>query len=55
VTVPDDKNGAFKIFTGAMNFGYFATYSLGSMYAAQLYAAIERGKPVPGKGNKRRG
>ncbi|MGG9972706.1 carboxypeptidase M32 [Ferruginibacter sp. SUN002] len=43
VTVPDDKKGCLQdIHWSHGSFGYFATYSLGSMYAAQLYAAIER-------------
>jgi carboxypeptidase Taq len=43
VTVPDDKRGCLQdIHWSHGSFGYFATYSLGSMYAAQLYAAIEK-------------
>lgn len=43
VTVPDDKRGCLQdIHWSHGSFGYFATYSLGSMYAAQLYAAIKR-------------
>ena len=46
VTVPDDKRGCLQdIHWGHGSFGYFATYSMGSMYAAQLYAAIERENP----------
>ncbi|MEP7143024.1 MAG: carboxypeptidase M32 [Ferruginibacter sp.] len=46
VTVPDDKRGCLQdIHWSHGSFGYFATYSLGSMYAAQLYAAIERNNP----------
>ena len=46
VTVPDDKSGCLQdIHWGHGSFGYFATYSLGSMYAAQLYAAIAAKKP----------
>ncbi len=46
VTVPDDKRGCLQdIHWSHGSFGYFATYSLGSMYAAQLYAAIERENP----------
>ncbi len=41
VTVPDDKKGCLQdVHWSHGSFGYFATYSLGSMYAAQLYAAI---------------
>jgi carboxypeptidase Taq len=43
VTVPDDKRGCLQdIHWSHGSFGYFATYSLGSMYAAQLYATIEK-------------
>jgi len=42
IKVPDDNNGCLQdIHWSHGSFGYFATYSLGSMYAAQLYAAIE--------------
>jgi carboxypeptidase Taq len=45
VSVPDDKRGCLQdIHWSHGSFGYFATYSLGSMYAAQLYAAIEKEK-----------
>ncbi|MBP6430785.1 MAG: carboxypeptidase M32 [Ferruginibacter sp.] len=41
VTVPDDKNGCLQdVHWSHGSFGYFATYSLGSLYAAQLYASI---------------
>jgi carboxypeptidase Taq len=41
VTVPDDKQGCLQdVHWSHGSFGYFATYSLGSLYAAQLYAAI---------------
>jgi carboxypeptidase Taq len=43
VTVPDDKNGCLQdVHWSHGSFGYFATYSLGSLYAAQLHAAVER-------------
>ncbi len=43
ITVPDDKNGCLQdVHWSHGSFGYFATYSLGSLYAAQLYAALER-------------
>ena len=43
ITVPDDKRGCLQdIHWSHGSFGYFATYSLGSMYAAQLYATIEK-------------
>jgi carboxypeptidase Taq len=41
VRVPDDKSGCLQdVHWSHGSFGYFATYSLGSLYAAQLYAAI---------------
>lgn len=41
VKVPDDKRGCLQdVHWSHGSFGYFATYSIGSLYAAQLYAAI---------------
>jgi len=41
VIVPDDLHGYLQdIHWSHGSFGYFATYSTGSLYAAQLYAAI---------------
>jgi carboxypeptidase Taq len=43
VTVPEDSKGCLQdIHWSHGSFGYFATYSLGSIIAAQLYAAIEK-------------
>ena len=43
VTVPDDKRGCLQdVHWSHGSFGYFATYSLGSLYAAQLHAAISK-------------
>lgn len=43
VSVTDDKTGCLQdIHWSHGSFGYFATYSLGSIIAAQLYAAIEK-------------
>jgi len=43
VTVPDDRQGCLQdVHWSHGSFGYFATYSLGSLYAAQLYAAIQQ-------------
>ena len=43
VTVADDKRGCLQdIHWSHGSFGYFATYSLGSIIAAQLHAAIEK-------------
>jgi carboxypeptidase Taq len=40
IQVPDDKKGCLQdVHWSHGSFGYFATYSLGSLYAAQLYAA----------------
>jgi carboxypeptidase Taq len=41
ITVPDDKQGCLQdVHWSHGSLGYFATYSIGSLYAAQLYAAI---------------
>lgn len=41
VTVPDDKQGCLQdVHWSHGSFGYFATYSIGSLYAAQIYSAI---------------
>ncbi len=41
IKVADDKQGCLQdVHWSHGSFGYFATYSLGSLYAAQLYAAI---------------
>lgn len=46
VSVPDDKRGCLQdVHWSHGSFGYFATYSIGSLYAAQLYAAILAQKP----------
>ncbi|MEO7308702.1 MAG: carboxypeptidase M32 [Ferruginibacter sp.] len=43
IKVPDDKRGCLQdVHWSHGSFGYFATYSLGSLYAAQLYAAYGR-------------
>jgi len=43
IKVPDDKRGCLQdVHWSHGSFGYFATYSLGSLYAAQLYAAINK-------------
>jgi carboxypeptidase Taq len=43
--VPDDKNGCLQdVHWSHGSFGYFATYSLGSLYAAQLYATFIKEK-----------
>jgi carboxypeptidase Taq len=46
VKVTDDKNGCLQdVHWSHGSFGYFPTYSLGSFYAAQMFAAIEQSKP----------
>ncbi|MGN6493587.1 MAG: carboxypeptidase M32 [Agriterribacter sp.] len=46
VTVPDDKNGCLQdIHWSHGSFGYFPTYTLGSLYAAQFYHAIKQSFP----------
>ncbi|TCZ68647.1 carboxypeptidase M32 [Flaviaesturariibacter aridisoli] len=46
VTPPDDKSGALQdVHWSHGSFGYFPTYSLGSLYAAQFYAAAAAALP----------
>ncbi|MEI6948494.1 carboxypeptidase M32 [Paraflavisolibacter sp. H34] len=46
VQVPDDKRGCLQdVHWSHGSFGYFPTYSLGSFYAAQLYAAAQKSLP----------
>ncbi len=43
VNVPNDVQGCLQdVHWGHGSFGYFATYSIGSLYAAQFYAAIKK-------------
>jgi carboxypeptidase Taq len=43
VEVPDDKHGCLQdVHWSHGSFGYFPTYSLGSFYAAQFFAAAEK-------------
>lgn len=47
ISVPDDRSGCLQdIHWSHGSFGYFATYSLGSLYAAQMYATIEKANPM---------
>jgi carboxypeptidase Taq len=47
VVVPDDRQGALQdVHWSHGSFGYFPTYSLGSLYAAQFFAAIEHEIPT---------
>ncbi len=46
VKVPNDKQGCLQdVHWSHGSFGYFATYSIGSLYAAQFYAAIQQQNP----------
>jgi len=46
VTVPDDKQGCLQdVHWSHGSFGYFATYSIGSLYAAQLWHYIKKSHP----------
>ena len=46
VTVPDDKHGCLQdVHWSHGSFGYFPTYSLGSFYAAQFFAAADNQLP----------
>jgi carboxypeptidase Taq len=46
VIVPDDKNGCLQdVHWSHGSFGYFATYSIGSLYAAQLFSSIKKINP----------
>lgn len=46
VDVPDHRQGCLQdVHWSHGSFGYFATYSIGSLYAAQLYAAITAQNP----------
>lgn len=47
VTVPDDRQGCLQdVHWSHGSFGYFATYSLGSQYAAQFYASAQKAIPT---------
>lgn len=46
VIVPDHKSGCLQdVHWSHGSFGYFATYSIGSLYAAQFFASIKRENP----------
>jgi carboxypeptidase Taq len=46
VTVPDDRNGCLQdVHWSHGSFGYFATYSIGSLYAAQIWNTINTQVP----------
>lgn len=47
IDVPDDKQGCLQdVHWSHGSFGYFPTYSLGSLYAAQFYRAAEKAIPA---------
>ncbi len=47
IIVPDDKRGCLQdVHWSHGSFGYFATYSIGSLYAAQFYATISKTNPA---------
>ena len=47
ISVTDDKHGCLQdVHWSHGSFGYFATYSIGSLYAAQLYAAVLKDDPA---------
>ncbi len=46
ITVPDDLRGCLQdVHWSHGSFGYFATYSIGSLYAAQFFAVIKKIQP----------
>lgn len=46
IKVPDDKNGCLQdVHWSHGSFGYFATYSIGSLYAAQFWHTIKKAEP----------
>ena len=46
ISVPNDKNGCLQdVHWSHGSFGYFATYSIGSLYAAQMWNAIQLSHP----------
>jgi len=46
VDVPNDANGCLQDVHWSMgSFGYFPSYALGNLYAAQFWAAIQRDQP----------
>jgi carboxypeptidase Taq len=49
ITVPDDKRGCLQdVHWSHGSFGYFATYSIGSLYAAQIWHKINVESPITG-------
>ena len=47
IDVPDDRQGCLQdVHWSHGSFGYFPTYSLGSLYAAQFYSSLEKAVPA---------
>lgn len=47
INVPDDRRGCLQdVHWSHGSFGYFATYSIGSLYAAQFFATIKKAVPL---------
>jgi carboxypeptidase Taq len=42
IEVPNDRDGCLQDVHWSSDFGYFPTYTLGNLYAAQLYATVRR-------------
>ena len=42
IDVPNDRDGCLQDVHWSSDFGYFPTYTLGNLYAAQLYATVRR-------------
>jgi carboxypeptidase Taq len=42
IEVPNDREGCLQDVHWSSDFGYFPTYTLGNLYAAQLYATVRR-------------
>ncbi len=54
-TVPDARNGVLQDVHWSVGlFGYFPTYTLGNIYAAELHAALRRDLPGPRRPPRRR-
>ena len=45
ITPPNDTEGILQDIHWSSGFGYFPTYTLGNLYAAQIYAALRKAHP----------
>ncbi|MEO7002691.1 MAG: carboxypeptidase M32 [Ktedonobacterales bacterium] len=45
ITPPNDAEGILQDIHWSSGFGYFPTYTLGNLYAAQIYAALRKAHP----------